>query len=106
MQLWAVASPELQGKVWAAQEALGRQDSKAALELCKDAERMDRTCLAPLLIKGQAHLRLRNYKMCAGCFSLIASQRADLPHQDRQAPAQQRRLDELDCPTTWLAPSC
>ena len=97
MQLQAVGSPELQGKVRAAREAMGRQDYKAALELCKQAERLDRTCLAPpgLLVKAQAHLSLRNYRMCIGLYGLIASQCGGLPHQDRQAPAQHCLLMRL-----------
>lgn len=90
VQLQDLGSPELRSRIQMAREALDRHEYKAALQLCKEAEQMDRMCLAPLAIKAQANLQLGHVKMCIATYRLIAKHQEDTASEDRQALAQQR----------------
>ena len=80
---------ELQRKLQAARVAMRVHDYKAAVDLCKEAERLDGMSLAPVMIAAEAHLRLGHPGMCVGAYGRLAKRRDELTAGERQAPAQQ-----------------
>ena len=88
MLLQDMGNPELQRKLQAARVAMRVHDYKAAVDLCKEAARLDSMSLAPVMIAAEAHLRLGHPGMCVGAYSRIAKRRDELTAGERQAPAQ------------------